>query len=158
VSLATVDELTGLSNRRGFCRVAEKVLGSCRRNGTRATLLFFDLDHFKEINDRFGHAEGDRALREFAGLLTETFRESDLTARLSGDEFAVLCLDLPEHGPGKPLERLAKRITERNGAVGIPYALEYSGGVAFFRPDKHDSIEDVLDQADREMYRQKQGK
>jgi GGDEF domain-containing protein len=89
LQLVTMDALTLLSNRRGYEVLSRHALGLCRRLDKPASLLFFDLDLFKQINDRFGHAEGDRALTTFAQLLKQTFRESDVLGRLGGDEFAV---------------------------------------------------------------------
>lgn len=94
IQLATMDELTMLSNRRGFEALARHALGLCRRLARPASLLFLDLDGFKAINDTFGHAEGDRALADFARILSATFRESDVVGRLGGDEFAVLLTDV----------------------------------------------------------------
>ena len=97
VQLATLDELTMLSNRRGFEALSRHALAFCCRTDSPAALLFFDLDKFKPINDRFGHAEGDRALVQFAQMLLRSFRESDIVARLGGDEFVVL-LTRATHG------------------------------------------------------------
>lgn len=93
VQLATLDELTGISNRRGFITLAQNSLNICARQGISASLVFFDLNNFKPINDTFGHAEGDRALIAFAEQMKSTFRDSDVFARLGGDEFVVLLTD-----------------------------------------------------------------
>lgn len=85
VQIATMDYLTMLSNRRGFDTLSMHALGLCRRLKRPASLIYFDLDNFKPINDRFGHPAGDRALVEFAHLLKQTFRESDVVGRVGGD-------------------------------------------------------------------------
>jgi len=90
VQLATLDEMTNLTNRRGFMGVANKILSLCVRNQIPATLAFIDLNNFKSINDQHGHAEGDRALVDFSQQLATAFRSSDVVARLGGDEFVVL--------------------------------------------------------------------
>jgi GGDEF domain-containing protein len=87
---AMVDELTGLANRRGFESQAGHVLALCQRNDWPATLLFFDLDRFKQVNEHYGHAEGDWALKAFADLLRFCLRASDVVARTGGDEFVAL--------------------------------------------------------------------
>jgi len=90
VQLATLDEMTNLTNRKGFMGVANKILSLCVRNQIPATLAFIDLNNFKSINDQHGHAEGDRALVDFSQQLATAFRSSDVVARLGGDEFVVL--------------------------------------------------------------------
>lgn len=106
VQLATMDELTMVSNRRGFEALAVHALALCRRLQRPAALLFFDLDGFKEVNDTFGHAEGDRALTTFATLLQQTFRESDVIGRLGGDEFAVLLTNAADAESDAAITRL----------------------------------------------------
>jgi diguanylate cyclase (GGDEF)-like protein len=91
--LAMTDDLTGLSNRRGFQVLAQRALNVCKRMGRRASLLFFDLKGFKQINDTHGHAEGDRALIGFAQVLRSALRDSDVIGRLGGDEFVALLTD-----------------------------------------------------------------
>ncbi len=88
--LASTDELTGLLNRRGFQYELDRALASARRYDERGILIYVDLDGFKPINDTYGHAAGDEALRQVAGLLRENVRSSDHVARLGGDEFAAL--------------------------------------------------------------------
>ncbi len=88
--LADHDALTGLLNRRGFERELGRTLAACRRYGQEAALIYFDLDGFKAVNDRFGHGAGDAALKAVGGVLTTGIRESDVAARLGGDEFAVI--------------------------------------------------------------------
>lgn len=88
--LADHDALTGLLNRRGFERELARTLAACRRYGQEAALIYFDLDGFKAVNDRYGHGAGDAALKAVGGVLTAGIRESDVAARLGGDEFAVI--------------------------------------------------------------------
>ena len=90
LQLATTDHLTLISNRRGFEVLARHAVQFCRRLQLPVTLLSFDLNKFKEINDRHGHAAGDQALKTFARGLLAVFRDSDVIGRLGGDEFAVL--------------------------------------------------------------------
>lgn len=147
--LATCDELTGLSNRRGFELLATKLLAVCRRRKLQATLLYFDLTGFKQINDGFGHQVGDAALREFARILEDTFRSSDVVARLGGDEFAVLLTGAPD--PAEACSRLRRALAERNRA-GVPFAMETGIGLATFDPDDDVSLEQLVARADTAMY------
>ena len=89
IELATMDELTQTSNRRGFDALARQALAACDRAEQPASVVLIDMNGFKGINDTYGHEEGDRALIEFASLMRRTFRESDIVARIGGDEFAA---------------------------------------------------------------------
>ena len=150
-SQVTQDELTGVANRRGLELVAGHLLSLCRRTGTDADLLFFDLDRFKSINDEQGHSAGDRALRAFADLLLKCFRAADVVARIGGDEFAVLMAGSgPE--PDAALERLAAMCD------GRPDGLVWSVGRVRFEPNRHDGPDAMLADADRLMYQQKRSK
>ena len=92
-SLALTDELTGLYNRRGFICLSEVQLKLARRSGCDMVLFFIDVDGLKQINDSFGHSEGDNALIRTAEVLRMTFRESDVLARIGGDEFGALAIE-----------------------------------------------------------------
>ncbi len=91
--LALVDDLTGLQNRRAFSLFAEQELARARRHGRTPVLVFADLDGLKQINDQHGHAAGDAAIRLVANALRSIFRETDIVARWSGDEFVALMVD-----------------------------------------------------------------
>lgn len=158
LQLATMDDLTRLSNRRGFETLSRHALDLCRRMGTPAALLYFDLDKFKSINDQFGHIEGDRALTKFADLLKIAFRESDVIARLGGDEFAVMMLGSTDAGLDRALERFQELVDEYNAEGLHNYDLEYSFGVAKADTSRHMDVSGLVDEADQLMYRQKKGK
>jgi diguanylate cyclase (GGDEF)-like protein len=158
VRMATMDHLTQLSNRRGFETLSRHVLANCHRLGLPASLFFFDLDRFKDINDRFGHAEGDRALSAFSEILRETFRESDVVGRLGGDEFVVLLSNANERSAREALHRLDAAIDRYNDTASRDYALAYSVGVTRYEPLRHPAIEDLLADADEAMYRDKQAR
>jgi diguanylate cyclase (GGDEF)-like protein len=155
VLLATTDELTGLANRRGLQDVGSHALAMCRRFGKHAVLLFIDLNEFKRVNDVHGHDEGDRALREFAGLLWDVFRRSDVVARIGGDEFCVLASGTSEEACRTPLARFRDRVKERNERPGIRYRLDYSEGWVSYDPERHATVDDLVRDADRQMYAQK---
>ena len=156
VQLATIDELTLLSNRRGFMALGQHALSLCVRRMERpASLLYFDLDDFKPINDRFGHAEGDRALVAFSALLMETFRDSDVIGRLGGDEFVVLIADTADSEGRVALERLQKALDRHNRNSRRGYDIRFSVGAVAYEPVRHSSIEALLADADARMYERK---
>jgi diguanylate cyclase (GGDEF)-like protein len=153
-SLALTDDLTGLYNRRGFLASATQQLKLARRN-TRESLLFFcDLDNLKEINDSYGHEEGDLALVRAADALDQTFRDSDVLARLGGDEFAVLALEASSQYQEAILDRLEANL-EESSASEPRYRLSLSVGVGRFDPERPVSLRELLAQADQSMYEQK---
>jgi diguanylate cyclase (GGDEF)-like protein len=155
--LASTDPLTKLANRRGFEAFARQALAMCTRLGRPATLAYFDLNGFKQINDWFGHAEGDRALRTFSSGLESVFRESDAVARLGGDEFAVLLTDTSSAEARYAISRLRRWIDEENRLAGRGYEIRFSAGEVGFDSTRHQSIEDMLKEADAAMYRDKEG-
>ena len=156
-SLALSDELTGLYNRRGFLALAERQLKLGRRSG-RAILVFFaDVDGLKQINDKFGHKEGDLALVHAAQVLEKTFRDSDIVARFGGDEFAVLALEVSGHSESTIRARLEQNLHELN-AQQSRYTLSISLGAMRFdprSPKSPASIEQLMIQADEAMYQEK---
>ena len=156
IQIATLDSLTGLSNRRGFELLGEKAFSFCRRMGTPASLLFLDMDGFKAINDDFGHDEGDRALQDFARALTDTFRASDLVARLGGDEFVVFLSGARE----KETEVALQRLQENVGNLGAhrSYEVRFSVGTITFDARHHDALEELVRDADKLMYENKRSK
>lgn len=154
-TLATTDELTSISNRRGFNSVGGHALSMCRDKDRPATLVVFDLDGFKAINDDLGHEAGDQALTDFARALLKTFRDSDVVARLGGDEFAVLVTGITGPEVHQALGRLDERIAQRNRGFRDNYALRYSAGVVTFDPERHQDFDALLRDADQCMYARK---
>lgn len=157
VQLATMDELTMLSNRRGFEALAEHALNVCKRMDKPATLLFFDLNDFKQVNDRFGHAEGDKALTAFAELLRNAFRGSDVIGRLGGDEFAAMLTNSDSVASAAAIVRLRELVDARNSDARRGYDIRYSVGQVALDPRKHASIAELLADADAAMYEHKEG-
>lgn len=156
VQAATMDDLTLLSNRRGFISLARHALNLCRRLKMPASLFFFDLDKFKDINDCYGHAEGDRALVNFSQLLRDTFRDSDVVGRLGGDEFVALLTNTTRMQSEQILQRLDYLLADHNTSQTCSYSLNYSTGIIEFDLNRHHSINDLLHDADMLMYQQKQ--
>ena len=152
-NLALQDELTGLYNRRGFLALAERQLKVARRSGRSLLLFFIDVDGLKEINDIFGHGEGDAALKCTAEALEATFRDSDVIARLGGDEFAVLAIEASGQSEATIRERLAEYLNSARQASD--YQFSVSLGVARFDPWNQTSIRDLIAEADGAMYEQK---
>jgi diguanylate cyclase (GGDEF)-like protein len=155
VQLATMDELTMVSNRRGFEALAVHALALCRRLQRPAALLFFDLDGFKEVNDTFGHAEGDRALTTFATLLQQTFRESDVIGRLGGDEFAVLLTNAADAESDAAIARLQQAVDAHDREAERGYELAFSVGRVQLDPARHRTLDDLMSDADQRMYAHK---
>jgi diguanylate cyclase (GGDEF)-like protein len=148
VQMASMDELTLLSNRHGFIALAQLGLEACRRLRTHATLLFFDLDNFKHINYLYGRVEGDDALKTFADVLRIAFRENDVIGRLGDDEFVVLLTGSSAVELSAIKARLEEILDERNATMHRGYDLRFSIGQIEFDPLRHASIEELLAEAD----------
>ena len=157
-AMALVDDLTGLYNRRGFQTLARQHMKMADRMRKRVSHIFVDLDGLKEINDTLGHREGDLALIETADLLKETFRESDIIARIGGDEFVVLALETVGLAQEHWVTRLQDNLTRRNERPERRYRLSVSMGIAYYDPDFPCPLDDLLDRADALMYEQKRTK
>lgn len=155
IQLATLDELTMISNRRGFMTLVDHSLKICRRNKLPISLVLFDLNKFKAINDTYGHHEGDRALVSFAQIMLDSFRDCDVIARLGGDEFVVMLLDSDEKRINTVLERFKVAMANANQNMGKPYEIDYSVGVAHFPCDTGKSIEEMIQAADIAMFKDK---
>ncbi len=159
VQLATLDDLTKISNRRGFLALAQHTLNLCVRQQLPASLVFVDLNDFKPINDNYGHSEGDRALITFTEQMKNTFRESDLFARLGGDEFVILFSNASNETARKTMKRFAESLKALNKAANRGYDITFSYGIVEFDPDKHYSVETLLAEGDSLMYEcKKRGK
>jgi diguanylate cyclase (GGDEF)-like protein len=154
-TLSFTDDLTGLFNRRGFLAVSKQQMKIARRNGKRLLLLYVDIDDMKKINDTFGHHQGDEALMAAAAILRDTFRESDIAARIGGDEFVVLAVDPNELPPEVLTHRLQQKCAERNRESFGGFNLSLSVGSTYYDPQNPCSIEELVGRADRIMYRQK---
>jgi diguanylate cyclase (GGDEF)-like protein len=150
-SLAVTDELTGLYNRRGFLASATHQLKLAHRNAQDVLLLFCDVDNLKEINDSFGHREGDLALMRAADALEQTFRDSDILARLGGDEFAALASEASIPDRQAIVPRLEASVAKANAGESR-YDLSFSIGMARFDPETTPSLGELMARADRDMY------
>jgi diguanylate cyclase (GGDEF)-like protein len=149
------DELTGLGNRRHLDQRLPDLLQAAADQGLPLTVALIDLDHFKQINDRFGHAVGDKVLVEVAQQLRENTRGSDVLARIGGEEFLIVFADMPPDQALEVCERLRARVAEHDWSVHADgLAATLSVGVAHAPPYE---LATLFDQADRAMYRAKQG-
>ena len=148
VTMASMDELTLLSNRHGFTTLAQLALDACQRLEVPATLLFFDLDDFKRINYLYGRAEGDNALKTFADVLRIAFRESDVVGRLGDDEFVALLTGSSAVELNAIRSRLDEILDERNATMRRGCDIRFSIGQVEYNPLSHGSIDDLLAKAE----------
>ena len=154
---SVIDDLTGLYNRRGFVGLAERQLRLAERRKQPAVLVFADLDGLKSVNDTEGHAAGDRLLVDAASVLREVCRESDIIARIGGDEFAILALDSGREGEQRLTAAIERARAERHASGGPP--VSFSIGMAVFDPNAPSrTLADLLAEADEMMYRQKRSR
>jgi diguanylate cyclase (GGDEF)-like protein/putative nucleotidyltransferase with HDIG domain len=152
---ATTDYLTGLPNARSLFLQLDRELARCKRDSTTLTVMVGDMDGFKQINDRFGHLEGNRVLRLFAQALKETCREYDYVARMGGDEFVVIAPGLPTDALAKKAYQLRELAKQAGFEVCAEEILSLSVGQAMYPQDGKDA-EELLAEADRRMYLEKQ--
>jgi diguanylate cyclase (GGDEF)-like protein/PAS domain S-box-containing protein len=153
-ALSIRDPLTGLFNRRGFLALAEQQLKIAERTQTRLLLLFADLDGLKRINDTMGHLKGDEAIVEVAAILKDTFRKSDIIARMGGDEFVVLGVSAAETTDILK-NRLQNLIDTHNTRKNRDYEISLSVGIAYKEPGQPSSIDTLISEADALMYEEK---
>ena len=154
--MTITDELTGLPNRRGFFVLAEQQLRSAQRSRWSLVLLFADLDDFKTINDTLGHQAGDEALCSMADLFRRSYRDSDIIARMGGDEFAILLVNPTDSGVKAAQDRLQQNLDQFNGRENGAYQLKVSIGMAEFEPTGQSSIDALMRLADERMYAEKE--
>lgn len=156
-ALAHTDELTGLNNRRAFFSMGQQAIRQGLRAGTCTSLVTFDIDHFKQINDSFGHAAGDNVLAAISAAVVPLIREADILARIGGEEFAVL---LPATGE-EQAQRLAERLRSAIEDLQLPViqgALRCTASFGLASSiDSSQDLDALLSIADHAMYRAKQG-
>ena len=152
---ANVDRLTGLHNLRGFDLLNAQVLAQTQRASLGVGLIFCDMDGLKEINDSFGHAQGDRALQDVASILKFTLRSADAIARIGGDEFIVLTVGGDSDSVVHLNERLQEGFDFFNATNERPYHIEVSSGTSWCEPGADCRLEELKSVADRAMYEEK---
>jgi two-component system cell cycle response regulator len=154
-NLSMLDDLTGLYNRRGFITLAERHLILARRKRQPLVMLAADLDDLKFINDHYGHSAGDQALRAAAGVLRNSYRSADIVARLGGDEFAIFPLEASAESCGLLRDRLNANLDAYNAAHSSEWAVSMSIGLTRLDPCVCTTVEQLLAEADQELYQQK---
>jgi diguanylate cyclase (GGDEF)-like protein len=146
--LAQIDPLTGVLNRRAFVDRLRLEVDRSRRRKSPLTLIYLDVDHFKDINDRWGHPAGDRILKSAVATLRKDFRRTDAVARLGGDEFAVLLPDTEAPAADTVIRKMRAHLSAPRGDdPGVTFSF---GAVTFLRPP--DDVELLIQEADRLMY------
>ena len=153
-SSAVTDYLTGLPNARSLFLQLDREMARCKRDSTTLTVMVADLDGFKQINDRFGHLEGNRVLRLFAHSLKETSREYDYVARMGGDEFVVIAPGLTPEAAMRKAEQMRELAQQAGRDICNEDILSLSVGKAVYPEDGMDA-EKILSEADKRMYLQK---
>ena len=151
--LAITDPLTGLFNRRYFERAMKDELALAIRHGDRHCVLLIDIDNFKNINDTYGHLDGDRVLQEFANTLKKQLRAADVLSRMGGEEFVVLCKRVREDNVLSIAEKFRKQIETMSIEIGSDTVhITASIGVAILPKGADDTIEEILGEADEALY------
>lgn len=154
-NLSLIDELTQLKNRRGFFELARQALKVAKREHYAMALFFMDLNGLKQINDSLGHLSGDQALRDAATVIQHTFRDSDIIARIGGDEFVAMAHVQARQDLDTLSRRLREHLREFNENRGRPYVLNLSIGTAVVRIPTDEDLEALIARADAAMYKEK---
>ncbi|WP_447402113.1 diguanylate cyclase domain-containing protein [Klebsiella variicola] len=156
ISMAMTDSLTGIPNRRGFYSAGEKVFRSMNQHNATFSLIYFDLDKFKPINDLWGHAEGDEVLKIFAASLYQHLEPGEIAGRLGGDEFAAL---IRRNGNTQSfLNALSSSLEYHNETSGKPYYINYSFGELINNADQYATLAEMIGKCDEVMYLKKKRK
>ena len=153
--LANTDPLTGILNRRAFLSRAEEERARAQRYGRPMSLAMIDIDHFKAVNDSYGHAAGDQALRHVAGIISSALRQSDLFGRLGGEEFALLLPETDEPATVVMAQRLRRGVARSEIEIGAPHSkpvrVSVSIGVAGLH-GQEETLDELLQKADQALY------
>jgi diguanylate cyclase (GGDEF)-like protein/PAS domain S-box-containing protein len=159
-SLSLTDALTNLYNRRGFAHLGEQQLRLAVRLKKRVFLLYSDVDNLKHVNDTYGHKEGDRLLVDVAAVLKNSFRDSDIIARVGGDEFVVLAMEATRANPDIFVKRLQEKLEHYNSGPEAQrrVKLTLSTGISAFDPELPATLDELICRADAHMYEEKRGK
>ncbi|OHE62908.1 MAG: hypothetical protein A2001_00460 [Treponema sp. GWC1_61_84] len=152
--LATIDYLTGLLNRRAFLEQADKCLLMARRRGSSTALLVFDLDYFKRINDNYGHAIGDQVLQAFARICRDRLRNTDISGRTGGEEFAVFLNDCALEDAIRIAEDLRGSVADHSVTVDT-VAIRFTVSIGLRLFGAVDTLDDALISADKALYEAK---
>ncbi|PAB60395.1 GGDEF domain-containing protein [Anaeromicrobium sediminis] len=149
--LALKDSMTNLFNHKTICDLLKKEIRRSKRSSQPVSILMTDIDHFKKVNDTYGHQVGDQVIIKISKLLTEVCRETDYVGRYGGEEFLVVLIDTNEDGAKKFAERFRKEVEKMD--FGLPYQVTVSGGVKTY---ENESAEEMIKLADRALYKAKE--
>ncbi|MBQ9982103.1 MAG: GGDEF domain-containing protein [Oscillospiraceae bacterium] len=152
------DELTGVFNRRGYYVNAQNIISSPANTGKNAIVVFADMDNLKIVNDKFGHDDGDYAIRAIAGILQNSFRTTDIIGRIGGDEFAVFALLGNTDNINNIQTRIALTMEKFNKSCDKPYYVNMSVGIYPFICNPEIKLSDIMEHADELLYMQKKNK
>ena len=156
--LAHFDNLTGCYSRGYGLALLEEQIKTANRKKNPILLLYLDVDKFKEINDAYGHKEGDRLLKEVVQLFKSTLREIDIICRIGGDEFLLIFPDNFLNNAPLIRKRLSKNLEKLNQKLAKPYKVDFSIGLSYYNPSNPLSIEELIRIADENMYEEKKKK
>jgi len=156
--LAHYDTLTGSCNRGYDLVLLDRQFKLAERNKSSLLLAYTDIDNFKDINDTFGHEEGDKVLKKVVKLLKSTLREIDIICRMGGDEFLLIFPDSSLKEAPLIKERLDTNLTKLNQALKKSYKIEISIGLSYYNPSNPLSIDELIRIADKKMYEEKKKK
>ena len=157
-NLARLDNLTGSCNRGYGLALLDRQIKLARRRKSSVLLAYIDIDNFKDINDTFGHEEGDKVLKEAVKLSKSTLREIDIICRIGGDEFLLILPDSSLRDIPLIRERLNKNFERLNQTLNEPYKIGFSIGFSCYNPDNPQSIDELIKIADKNMYKEKNNK
>lgn len=152
---ATIDELTGLLNRRTGMMLLDKLMAQSRRTNKELSLCFMDIDGLKKTNDDYGHKSGDWLIATVCHVTTEFLRKSDIVARIGGDEFIIIFPECDSQSADNKMVAIQKHLSEITTLENKPFPIEFSFGVVNYNPTSTLTAENLLEQADQQMYRNK---
>lgn len=156
--ISMIDELTQLYNRRGFFEMAQKHIKFLKRHNVGFFLLYIDLDGLKKINDKYGHNEGDTAIKATADILRAALRETDIIARMGGDEFTAVISKVEPPNYECIYNRIEKNRHDKNTELQKPWKIDMSIGYIYVPPEDDTELQDLMKQADEILYKEKQRK
>ncbi len=156
--LTKTDSLTGVLNKRAGMELLDKAIRNCEDKSSKITIVFLDIDNFKEVNDTYGHVEGDRLLQKLAKLIEGTIRKTDSVFRCGGDEFVIVFSEGNLKKVRKVCNRMTNRIKAYNKTGILPYKIGVSYGIAQYNNNLYNTPKELIDMADREMYKHKKKK
>ncbi|MEG0772686.1 GGDEF domain-containing protein [Clostridium sp.] len=156
--LTKLDSLTGVLNRRAGMEILEQIMAQCEEKSSKVTIAFLDIDNFKEVNDTYGHIEGDRLLRKLAIMIEDTIRKTDSIFRIGGDEFVIIFSNSNINEVRKICHRITNKLKEYNETTVLPYKVGVSFGLSEYDDNLCKTARELIDLADKEMYRHKRRK